>query len=120
MTPGDFKRLPNWLATLTVVGLIGAIGVLRFGVTVDVSYQIAPILEVNPVAGRSWDRMVTVEIEGQQRFLRTTDRMIETIPGEYACLETRSRLFKTGNRHRLALAFYCRKALAARGQGAYL
>lgn len=120
MTPADFKRLPNWLSTLVVVGLIAAIGVLRFGVTVDVAYVVAPVLEVQSVPGRSFDRMVTVEIEGVERILRTMDRKIETIPGQMACLERRSRLFKPGNRHRFALPFYCRKALAARGQGAYL
>lgn len=120
MTPADFKRLPNWLATLTVVGLIAAIGVVRFGVTIEVSYTIAPILRVESVPGRSFDRMATVEVGEETRILRTRDRKIETTPGKMACLETRSRLFRAGHRHALALPFYCRKALAARGQGAYL
>ena len=120
MTPREFKRLPNWQATLFVVGLIAVIGMLRFGVTLDVSYRIAPVLEVAAVPGRGWDRMVSVDIDGTTRILRTTDRKIDTIPGQFVCLETRSRLFRAGARHRLAVDFYCRKALAARRIGAYL
>ena len=120
MSPSDFKRLPNWLATLTVAGLIAVIGAMRFGITTEVSFVVAPILQVESVPGRSFDRIVTVEIDGAARVLRTTNRKIETTPGKYACLETRKRLFKAGRRHVLAPGFYCRKALAARGQGAYL
>ncbi len=120
MTPEDFKRLPNWLATLTVVALIAVVGVFRYGITVEVSYSVAPVLMVQPVTGRSWDRMVTVEIDDSPRVLRTTDRQVLTVPGKLTCLQSRSRLFKAGHRYSLAPPFYCRKALAARGQAAYL
>ena len=120
MDAKDFNRLPKWQSTLLVVAAIGAIGLLRIGMTVDVAYEIAPVATVEPIAGRTGDRLVTIEIAGEPRHVRASDWKIEAEPGRYVCVETRSRLFRRGKRLSLALPFYCRKALAARGQGAYL
>ncbi len=120
MTPSDFKGLPNWQATLIVVALIGAIGIMRIGLTLEVSYRVAEVTGVKPTAGRQWDRFVTIKMDGEQRILRTTDRLITANPGEWVCVETRTGFLRRGHRRTLALPFYCRKALAARGQGAYL
>ena len=120
MDAKDFNRLPKWQSTLLVVGAIGAIGLFRLGMTVDVAYDIAPVEAVEPIAGRTGDRLVTVELAGKTRRMRTNDWKIKTEVGQFVCVESRARLFRKGRALTIASPFYCRKALAARGQGAYL
>jgi len=112
MNAKEFKRLPPWLATLVVVAAVGAVGLFRFDMTVSVDFRIAPVIDVQPVAGRSWDRLVTLELDGHEALLRTTDRMIQLDQGDFACVKEVHRLIRQRKRYALAPSIYCRKKLA--------
>ena len=111
MDAKDYKRLPSWLAALSVAGVIGAIGVFRFDMTTDVEFHPAPVLAVESILDRPWDRLVTVNLNGKTRILRTADRFITVTPGDPVCVKQSTMLIRRHKRYRLALPTFCRKSM---------
>ena len=122
----DFNRLPGWVAALLVMGLVALVGLFRFDVDAQITYQPARIVAVDPVLDRPTDRMVTILIDGVERTLRVSDPRIKTTFGQTLCVKSTRRLMRGGRRYAPDLAFYCRKkarlqsALAATAEAAYL
>ena len=126
MDAKQFKSLPGWAALVVVVGLVGAVGFLRFGLTFDVTYKSARVVAVEPINNYVHDRFVTVLLDGGERKLRVSDHRIETTFGKPVCVKSSRRLMRRGQRLSIDLPFYCRKkalrqsTLADTAEAAYL
>lgn len=91
-----------------VIGAAAVLALIRFDVRIGVTYQVAKVAQVQPIAGQSaFNRLVQIEIDGKARLLRVDDWHIVTKPGHLVCVEKNRFLLRRWTRYALQLPVYC-------------
>ena len=99
----------HWLIEAVVVTLVvGGVGLVRWDQVTAVSYRRVPVVSVQQVPGSDMaTRAVIVDLGERRRYVRTSNWMIRTVPGEQVCIAERSLLLRRYTRVSLALPGYC-------------
>ena len=91
-----------------VIGAAAVLALIRFDIRIGVTYQVAKVAQVQPIAGQSaFNRLVLIEIDGKPRLLRVDDWHIATRPGHMVCVEKNRFLLRRWTRYALQLPVYC-------------
>ncbi len=99
----------HWLLeAVAVMLLVSAVALVRWDQVTSVSYRRVPVVSVQQVPGSDMvTRAVVVDLGERQRFVRTSNWMIRTVPGEQVCIAQRTLLLRRYTRVSLALPGYC-------------
>ena len=110
----------HWfLESVTIMLLVSAVSLVRWGQVTSVSYRRVPVVSVQQVPGSDMPvRAVVVDLGDRQRLVRTGDWMIRAQPGGQVCVAERQLLLRRYVRVSLALPGYCgRLPTAPKGTG---
>lgn len=107
-TPWHWIQSHKILEAVTIMLLVGVIGLIRWDQQMSVSYRRVPVVSVQQVPGSDLpSRAVVVDLGDRQRLVRTGDWMIRAEPGGQVCIAERQLLLRRYVRVTLALPGYC-------------
>lgn len=100
----------HWLLeAVAVMVLVSIVALVRSDQVTAVSYRLVPVVSIQQVPGNDMaTRAVIVDLGARQRLVRTSNWMIQTVPGERVCIAERPLLLRRYTRVSLALPGYCR------------
>ena len=91
------------------MALFVGFALIRFDLSLQVSYRQVPVVAVEQVAGRDQsNRRAVVDLGGARRAVWLADPYLWVSPGDIACLEERRMLVRRWVYRRLVLPGYCR------------
>ncbi len=96
------------ILAITVGALVGIYGLIRFDLTVAVSYRAVPVMAVQSVPGYdAGNRLVAVDLGENHRVLRTSDPYVIARQGQLVCVKETRFLLRRWTTYALSPAIFC-------------
>ena len=99
---------------LAAIATFLGIALVRFDLTLAVSYQRAEVLSISQRTGRGLnERVLTVALGDQKRQVFLSDRLIWPSVGDLVCIRSKNYLLRRWVRHSAVLPGYCGRTVQA-------